>query len=161
MIGSRPTPLAGLAAALFAFLLDQGTKAVAMANADVLREGVAVLSGFNLVFVRNTGVSFGLLGGMPRWSLVVLALAICVWLFIEVLRTQRFSEAVAFGLIIGGALGNVVDRLRFGGVTDFLDFYLGQAHWPAFNLADTVIFIGVAILIGRSLLFTRTKTPTS
>lgn len=148
VISSRTKFLAGIAAILVAFLLDQVTKAAVMANADVLQGGIAVMPGFNLVIVRNTGVSFGMLGGMPRWSLITLTLIICAWLIIEMQRSQRLSDALAYGLIIGGALGNVLDRLRQGGVTDFLDFYLGRLHWPAFNLADTVIFIGVALLFG-------------
>ena len=63
------------------------------------------------------------------------------------LRTTERGEAVAYGMIIGGALGNVIDRIRLGSVTDFLDFYVRDLHWPAFNLADTAIFCGVALLL--------------
>ena len=85
--------------------------------------------GFNLTFHRNDGVTFGLLGGAPWWSLVVLALAVCAWLAVMMLRTRNRIEVIAFGSILGGALGNVVDRLRYRAVTDFLDFYVGTAHW--------------------------------
>lgn len=143
----RPTLRVGLAGAAFALLADQGTKAIVVANADVLSSGIPVLPGFNLVFLLNDGVTFGLLGGAPWWGLVVLALAICVWLAVLLLRTSSRIEALAMGAIIGGALGNVADRLRHRAVTDFLDFYIGPAHWPAFNFADVFVVCGAALLI--------------
>ena len=139
----RKKPLIiGLIAMIFAIVIDQATKARVVANADVLSAGFAVFPGFNLVFGRNDGMSFGLLGGVPWWSLVVLALVICVWMIGLMLRTQYRIEALAYGLVIGGALGNVVDRVRYGAVTDFLDLYVGSRHWPAFNLADALIVSG-------------------
>ena len=133
--------------ALAAFALDQGTKALALANDAALSSGVAVIQGFNLVLVRNSGVSFGMLGDVPWWVLALLTLAIIGWLIVLMLLTIRRSEAVAYGLLIGGALGNVTDRFRLGAVTDFLDFYVGRLHWPAFNFADVAIFCGAAILL--------------
>ena len=140
-------PAIGVLAALTAFAVDQVTKAIVVSNATVLNAGVSVVPGFNLTFHRNDGVTFGLLGGAPWWSLVVLALAICAWLAAMMLRTRNRIEAIAYGSIIGGALGNVVDRLRFRAVTDFLDFYLGSAHWPAFNMADVFVVGGVGLLL--------------
>ena len=141
-----PVTIAGCAAVV-AFALDQATKALAIANADTLSSGLNVVSGFNLVLLRNTGVSFGMLGDVPPFALVALALVIVAWLAVLAFRAERSSDALGYGLIVGGALGNVVDRLRLGGVTDFLDFYIGETHWPAFNLADTAIFCGVVVLI--------------
>lgn len=137
----------GLIAAVGAFFVDQGTKVIVVANAGPLRDSVPVFPGFNLVFFRNDGVTFGLLGGVPWWSLVVLALAICAWMMVLMLRTQNRIEALAYGLIIGGALGNVLDRVRYGAVTDFLDLYIGSMHWPAFNFADALLISGFAILL--------------
>ena len=137
----------GMLAAVAAFAIDQVTKAIVVTNASVLSAGVPVFPGFNLVFYRNDGVTFGLLGGAPWWSLVVLALAVCAWLVTMMLRTRDGIEAVAYGAIIGGALGNVLDRLRFRAVTDFLDFYAGAAHWPAFNMADVFVVGGVGLLL--------------
>lgn len=134
-------------AALAAFAIDQVAKAIVVMNASILNAGVSVVPGFNLTFHRNDGVTFGLLGGAPWWSLVVLALAICVWLAAMMLRTRNRIEAIAYGSILGGALGNVVDRLRFRAVTDFLDFYLGSAHWPAFNMADVFVVGGVGLIL--------------
>lgn len=143
----KPSLFIGLFAALIAFTVDQGTKAIIVANATVLSSGVPVVPGFNLIYLRNDGVTFGLLGGAPWWSLTVLALAICVWLAVMLARTACRVEALAYGAIIGGALGNVLDRMRHRAVTDFLDFYVGSAHWPSFNMADVFVVGGVGLLL--------------
>ena len=139
-------PASGGLAALAAFVVDQVAKTIVVSNASILNAGVSVFPGFNLTFHRNDGVTFGLLGGAPWWSLVVLALAVCAWLAVIMLRTRNRIEAIAYGSIIGGALGNVMDRVRFRAVTDFLDFYVGSAHWPAFNIADVFVVSGVGLL---------------
>ena len=137
----------GIFAALAAFAIDQITKAIVVANAASLSGGIAVFPGFNLVFGRNDGVTFGLLGGAPWWSLSALALAICIWLAVMLLRAENAVETLAYGAIIGGALGNVIDRARYRAVTDFLDFYIGATHWPAFNMADVFVVSGVGLLL--------------
>jgi len=76
-----------------------------------------------------------------------LAIAVCVWLTFMMCQAANRVEAVAYGAIIGGAFGNVTDRLRFQGVTDFLDFYVSTAHWPAFNMADVFVVCGVGLLL--------------
>ena len=137
----------GLAAATMAFALDQGSKTLAI-NSPTLEQGIEVLPVLNLVAVRNDGVSFGMLGGLaPWWALVGLALGIMAALLVWLWRTQSRLLGAGLGLILGGALGNVLDRLRHGGVTDFLDFHFAGYHWPAFNLADSAIFLGVALLL--------------
>jgi len=148
----------GLFAGMIAFLVDQGTKALVVANAAFLSSGLPVFPGFNLIYLRNDGVTFGLLGGAPWWSLVAVALAICLWLAVTLARTTCRIEAFAYGAIIGGAVGNVVDRVRFRGVTDFLDFYVGAAHWPAFNMADVFVVCGVGLLLVAPWLDARLQT---
>ena len=137
----------GVLAALAAFAIDQITKAIVVANAATLSAGISVFPGFNLVFYRNDGVTFGMLGGAPWWSPIALALAICVWLGVMLFRADNTVETLAYGAIIGGALGNVIDRVRYRAVTDFLDFYIGTAHWPAFNMADVFVVSGVGLLL--------------
>ena len=137
---------AGLIAICAALVADQFSKTIVAMNADRLSGGLPVFPGFNLTFLRNDGVTFGLFGNMPWWALSLIAFAVCGVLAVMLWRTTKYLEAVAYGLIIGGALGNIVDRLRFGGVTDFLDFYVGNTHWPAFNIADVAIVTGVAVL---------------
>lgn len=147
------TRVSGLAAAVAVFALDQVTKSAVLTASDgVSGWAVEVLPFFNLVTVRNTGVSFGLLsGGIAAWwvlsavALVVTAF-LCRWLW----RERSLLVATGLGLIIGGALGNVVDRWRHGAVTDFLDFHAAGWHWPAFNLADVGIVVGVGAIIWSS-----------
>lgn len=140
-------PPEGLAGAVGALAADQATKAVINANSAALAGGVPVFPGFNLVYLRNDGVTFGLLAGVPWWALSALALGIVVWLAVLLARAGNRLEAFAYGLVIGGALGNVIDRARFGAVTDFLDFYVRGWHWPAFNLSDVAVVGGVGLLL--------------
>lgn len=136
----------GVVCAVAAFALDQGSKAIVLAS-PALATGVEALPFFSLIRGQNSGVAFGMFGGAPSWVLALLALAIvaalCVWLW----RAHNRLIAAALGLLIGGALGNVLDRLRQGAVTDFLDFHLGAYHWPAFNLADVAVVSGAALLL--------------
>lgn len=144
MMSPRYLGLSGIVAALAA---DQVSKAIVVANRSVLTDGIPVFPGFNLVYLRNDGVTFGLLGGVPWWALSAIALGIVGWLAVLMLQAERRPEALAYGLVIGGALGNVVDRLRFGAVTDFLDVYAGGWHWPAFNFSDVGVVGGVLLLL--------------
>ncbi|MBW4964136.1 signal peptidase II [Sulfitobacter sp. CW3] len=137
----------GVCTAVAALAADQASKAFVLANAETLASGVAVFPGFNLIFHRNYGVTFGFFQNAPSWVLAMVATAVVLFLVVSLIRATRAAEAVAYGMVIGGALGNIVDRLRFGGVTDFLDFYLGMAHWPAFNLADVFVVCGVGVLL--------------
>ena len=109
---------------------------------------------FDLVLVFNRGVSFGIFGGAPSWAtaaLIVFALllsaALCIWMW----RADSVLLGTALGFVVGGAIGNVIDRFLHGAVVDFLDFHVAGYHWPAFNVADSAITIGVAFLIIDSL----------
>tara|TARA_B100000029_G_scaffold223147_1_gene221072 strand:- start:3602 stop:4078 length:477 start_codon:yes stop_codon:yes gene_type:complete len=105
---------------------------------------------FNIVTVWNTGVSFGMLQSQsPTTPLLLsgLALAIVVALFVWLRRAENRLMAFSLGLVIGGAIGNTFDRLMFGAVFDFLDFHVWGYHWPAFNVADTAIIVGVIALL--------------
>jgi signal peptidase II len=115
---------------------------------------------FNLRRVWNTGVSFGLFGGgTPAWLLVLLALAIAGLLVYWLLTARTRRAALAIGAVLGGAIGNVWDRIAFGAVRDFLDFHAFGYHWPAFNLADAAITLGVIALLIDSL-FDRREAAT-
>ena len=104
---------------------------------------------FNVVMVWNRGVTFGLLDDTPywgQWAFIGLSLAIVAILLLWLHRSETRWQAAAIGLIIGGALGNVIDRVHYGAVADFLDFYVGSYHWPAFNIADAAITLGVTVM---------------
>ena len=138
-----------LAVILLSVLADQFTKAAAL---SALSPGnpVAVLPGFNLTLGFNTGASFGLLGGMMAGRpLLMAALTGAVTLAFAVLafRARRGLESMGLALIVGGALGNIIDRLRQGAVTDFLDLNWRDWHWPAFNVADIAITLGTACIL--------------
>ncbi len=115
---------------------------------------VAVLPFFNLVMVWNRGVSFGLLGdaGLAPYLMAGIAGLVVIGLVIWLARVAQRLLAVSIGLIIGGALGNIVDRLRLGAVADFVDLHAGDYHWPTFNVADAAITVGVAVMLIDSLL---------
>jgi signal peptidase II len=139
-----------LALALLVLVLDQVSKAWVLANFRLMDRQV-VTSFFNLVLVFNPGASFSFLadaGGWQKWFFVTLALGISAWLLVMLRKHagERLLPA-ALALILGGALGNVIDRLRFDAVVDFLDFHLAGYHWPAFNVADSSIFVGVALML--------------
>lgn len=135
-------------------VLDQLTKAWIVAVFR-LGDAVAVASFFNLVFVFNAGASFSFLadaGGWQKWFFIALAFGISGWLVV-MLRQHAADRllAAALSLILGGALGNVIDRLRFGAVVDFLDFHWTGIHFPAFNVADAAISLGVALMLLHQL----------
>jgi len=115
---------------------------------------IELTSFFNLTMVWNEGVSFGLFQSGNPWPLIILALVISAVFTGWLLKTDTWREAIPLSMIVGGALGNVIDRFHFGAVADFLDFHLMGWHYPAFNIADSLISIGIVILIVNSLFFT-------
>lgn len=142
-------------------LLDQLSKWLILEVVMQPPRVIEVTGFLNLVLVHNPGLSFGLLGEDAPWKPWVLsgvALAVVVGLMIWLHRRADLWPAVAAGIISGGALGNVVDRLRFGSVVDFIDVYAGSWHWPAFNLADSAITLGVAVLIAHGLFFDKQES---
>jgi signal peptidase II len=150
----------GLATAAVVAVLDQLTKAavVSFFAGSVLGEREAITSFFNLALTYNRGISFGLFNGGAAINAFVFSLAAAAIVGVLAYWLSRASSpmlAVAIGLIIGGAAGNVIDRVRLGAVVDFLDFHIGSLHWPAFNLADSAICIGVAAMLMDSLFLRR------
>ncbi len=140
--------------AVVTVFLDQLTKWWILTGVMTPPQNIPVTGFFNLVLVYNRGVSFGFLGGAPSWAtaaLIIFALllsvALCIWMW----RADNLLLGTALGFVVGGAIGNVIDRFLHGAVVDFLDFHVAGYHWPAFNVADSAITIGVVILIIDSL----------
>ena len=138
--------------------LDQLTKFVIRAEFR-LHESVEVIPGFfNLTYITNTGAAFGLFAGeqtlLRQAFFIAVAMAALLVMFFTYrhLHSQGRLFVHAIGMIAGGAIGNLLDRLRLGSVVDFLDFYLKGYHWPAFNVADSAITVGVGLFILGSLL---------
>ena len=142
----------GLPFTLLSFLLDQATKWWILNHVMDPPQVIPVTGFFNLVLGFNTGVSFGLFGEAPAWLLMAFILPMVAGLLVWMTRTDSRLTAIALGLVVGGAFGNLLDRLRHGAVTDFLDFYVGAYHWPAFNFADVAIVSGVGLLLIESVL---------
>jgi len=114
---------------------------------------VELLPFFNLTMVWNEGISFGLFHGSGAWILSGIALLITVIFSIWLTRATGWLQAVSIAMVIGGAVGNVIDRMRFGAVADFFDFYIGKWHYPAFNIADCGIVVGIALLVIDGVFF--------
>ena len=151
----------GLAVAAAVVVLDRLTKWAVLARFEGGEPVLPLAPFFNLVLVENTGISFGLLtsgSSWLPWLLVSVAAAIVAALIAWLGRVERAWLAAAIGLVLGGALGNVFDRVRYGAVVDFLDFHLAGYHWPAFNLADSAIVAGVGFIILDGL-FARRESP--
>jgi signal peptidase II len=136
-------------------VLDQVTK-IYIDHAFALHESLPVIPDlFSLTYIRNPGAAFGLFAqqsGLFR-SLFFSAVSLVAFIFLLIMVYQAPDadhwQISALSLLFGGAVGNLIDRVRLGEVIDFLDFYMGNNHWPAFNVADSAITIGVSILVLR------------
>lgn len=149
----------GFPMAIFWLVVDQASKWSIVNYVMDPPQIVPVTSFFYIVLGRNTGVSFGLFGAAPPWLLVTFTAAVVAALSVWMSRAETRFTAIGLGLIVGGAFGNLADRLRHGGVTDFLDFYVGRWHWPAFNLADVGIVCGVGLLLLESFVLGNRSEP--
>lgn len=144
----------GLAIALAVVIIDQCSKYYIL---WFLGDGayIPIAEYFNIVRAWNTGVSFSMLnnyGNVGAWILSGLAILIVLMLFQWLRKEDNKMVQAALGLIMGGAVGNIIDRIRFGAVFDFLDFHVADWHWPAFNVADSCICVGAAIIIFEALI---------
>lgn len=149
-----------LALSVLVIALDQAAKAWLVwsfaPGASIIRSRY-----FDLVLVFNRGAAFSLLASAPgwqRWFFVALSLCVSVWILVVLGRHagERLLP-LALALVLGGALGNVIDRLNYGAVVDFLSFHIGRHYWPAFNVADSAITIGVVLLVWHQFAQERSK----
>jgi signal peptidase II len=146
---------------LLAVILDQGSKLV-IDSSMRLYQSIPVMPYFNLTYVHNTGAAFSFLseaGGWQRWFFAGLAILISAVIAVWLARLKQHETllAVALSLVLGGAIGNLIDRLAYGYVIDFLDVYYGTWHWPAFNIADSAITLGVMLMLAESFGLGRSK----
>lgn len=147
----KETGLRWLWVAAIAFGIDQITKFMVLDGME-LYQSIQIMPFFNLTYVHNYGAAFSFLsdaGGWQRWFFTIIAVSVSgliLWWLRQTSKEQVLLP-IAFSLILGGAIGNLFDRLVHGYVIDFLDFYYQNYHWPAFNIADSAIFLGAAILI--------------
>lgn len=144
----------GLSLALLIIILDQLSKYYILEYVVNEYGVIPCTSFFNIVRAWNTGVSFSMfnnMGNMGVWVLSLSSIIIVCFLIYWLYKENNKLIQISLGFIIGGALGNVIDRIRLGAVFDFLDFYVGDKHWPAFNVADSFICIGAFLIIMHSL----------
>jgi signal peptidase II len=139
---------------LLTVVLDQASKLMVDSSMQ-LYESIPLMPSFNLTYVHNTGAAFSFLseaGGWQRWLFAALATVISVILTLWLARLQKHETllALALSLVLGGAVGNLIDRVAYGYVIDFLDVYYNAWHWPAFNVADSAISLGVALMLLES-----------
>ncbi|QDP02046.1 signal peptidase II [Thalassotalea sp. PS06] len=147
----KETGLKWLWLAVLMIIVDQVTKQWVVASMD-LYQSIDILPFFNLTYVHNTGAAFSFLadaGGWQRWFFSAIAVGVSTLLVIWMAKAKPEERliCISYALIISGALGNLIDRLAFGYVIDFLDFHLAGHSWPAFNIADSAIFVGAALMI--------------
>jgi signal peptidase II len=160
----RKNRIIGLSITLAIFIADQATKWIVTSLLQLrLRREIEVLPFFDLQWVENYGVSMGFLTASSdtgRWLLVAMTAAISLFVFAWMWREKRRDDAVALSLVLGGALGNILDRIRFGYVVDFADLHFGDIQpFLVFNVGDAAITIGVLLLLVRALLTRERKTP--
>lgn len=140
---------------LLVLIFDQASKLTIDASMQ-LNESIPLLPYFNLTYVHNTGAAFSFLakaGGWQRWLFAGLAIVMSAIMAVWLARLQKHETllAIALSMILGGAVGNLIDRVAYGYVIDFLDVYYQQWHWPAFNIADSAICIGVGLMLLENL----------
>lgn len=146
---------------LLVVCLDQLTKLWVVRVFDLYESWVIIPGFFNFTYLTNTGAAFGILAGHPAWwrQLFFIGVALVALIAIFFLHKKIAAEnhwyTVSLALIAGGAVGNLIDRVRLGAVTDFLDVYYSNHHWPAFNLADSAITVGVGIFLVVNFLQTQ------
>ena len=148
----------GLITALMAVVLDQTSKMLIFSFLANSRPVIELTPFFNLVMAWNTGVSFSMfdnLGGAGVYVLSAFSLIVVGFLIYWLKDEKSLLIQISLGMIIGGAIGNVIDRVRMGAVFDFLDIHVLGYHWPAFNLADSFICIGAVLVIGNGLFFNK------
>ncbi len=151
---ANPAMARWLSLSLLVVVLDQATKWLAEALLEPFRP-VALMPLLNLTLMYNEGAAFSFLanaGGWQRWLFAGFALVMTLALTLWLLRLDRGERATAaaLSLIIGGAIGNLIDRIQTGRVVDFIDFYVANWHWPAFNVADSAITVGILLLLVTS-----------
>lgn len=144
----------GLIVAALVLIVDQLSKGLIVHQVMQPPRVIEVTGFLNIVMVWNRGISFGLLNSASAWApylLIAVSVAVTVFLLFWLKRLRNRLAGLAVGMIVGGAIGNAIDRAAYGAVADFVDFHVGGWHWPAFNVADAGITVGVALLLLDSL----------
>ena len=133
---------------IFILLLDQVSKRIVVENIEIFANNLEISKYFNLVYVENRGVSFGMFSEHDKsFYFGILSMLVSAYIIFLLAKSKDLIESLGLSLILGGAVGNGVDRLYYGYVVDFIDLHLNNLHWPAFNFADTFITFGAIVFI--------------
>ena len=129
-------------------LLDQVSKRIVVENIEIFANNLEISKYFNLVYVENRGVSFGMFSEHDKsFYFGILSMLVSTYIIYLLVKSNDLTESLGLSLILGGAIGNGVDRLYYGYVVDFIDLHLNDLHWPAFNFADTFITVGAIVFV--------------
>ena len=133
---------------IFILLLDQVSKRIVVENIEIFANNLEISKYFNLVYVENRGVSFGMFSEHDKsFYFGILSMLVSAYIIYLLTKSNDLFESLGLSLILGGAVGNGVDRLYYGYVVDFIDLHLNNFHWPAFNFADTFITFGAIVFV--------------
>ena len=133
---------------IFTLFLDQVSKRIVVENIEIFANNLVISKYFNLVYVENRGVSFGMFSEHDKsFYFGILSMLVSAYIIYLLIKSNDLIESLGLSLILGGAIGNGVDRLYHGHVVDFIDLHLNNLHWPAFNFADSFITVGAAIFV--------------
>ena len=133
---------------IFILLLDQVSKRIVVENIEIFANNLEISKYFNLVYVENRGVSFGIFSEHDKsFYFGILSMLVSAYIIYLLVKSNDLIESLGLSLILGGAIGNGVDRLYYGYVVDFIDLHLNNFHWPAFNFADTFITFGAMVFV--------------
>ena len=133
---------------IFILLLDQVSKRIVVENIEIFANNLEISKYFNLVYVENRGVSFGMFSEHDKsFYFGILSMLVSAYIIYLLVKSNDLIESLGLSLILGGAIGNGVDRLYYGYVVDFIDLHLNNLHWPAFNFADTFITFGAIVFV--------------
>ena len=133
---------------IFTLFLDQVSKRIVVENIEIFANNLEISKYFNLVYVENKGVSFGMFSEHDKsFYFGILSMLVSVYIIYLLAKSKDLIESLGLSLILGGAIGNGVDRLYYGYVVDFIDLHLNNLHWPAFNFADTFITFGAIVFV--------------
>ena len=133
---------------IFILLLDQVSKRIVVENIEIFANNLEISKYLNLVYVENRGVSFGMFSEHDKsFYFGILSMLVSAYIIYLLVKSNDLIESLGLSLILGGAIGNGVDRLYYGYVVDFIDLHLNNFHWPAFNFADTFITFGAMVFV--------------
>ncbi len=133
---------------IFTLFLDQVSKRIVVENIEIFANNLEISKYFNLVYVENRGVSFGMFSEHDKsFYFGILSMLVSAYIIYLLVKSIDLIESIGLSLILGGAVGNGVDRLYYGYVVDFIDLHLNNFHWPAFNFADTFITLGAIMFV--------------